>query len=70
MSSLLRMRRDHRRQDSAMSGQFDPDSGRNLSDMTHPEYDPATDPELRKSAANDMPGNAKTRDNRRRVRSE
>ncbi|GAA5863156.1 hypothetical protein JCM3774_001439 [Rhodotorula dairenensis] len=47
MSALLRLRRDHKRQDSAMSDQFDPVSGRNLSDMTHPDYDPATDPELR-----------------------
>ncbi|GAA5984594.1 hypothetical protein JCM10908_003414 [Rhodotorula pacifica] len=47
MSALLRLRRDHKRQDSAMSDQFDPESGRNLSDVTHPEYDPATDPELR-----------------------
>lgn len=29
--------------------QFAPD-GRNLSDTTHPEYDPATDPELREFA--------------------
>lgn len=25
------------------------DDGRDLSDLTHPDYDPATDPELRKS---------------------
>ncbi|BGO94943.1 hypothetical protein NBRC10512_000622 [Rhodotorula toruloides] len=46
MSSMLRIGRDRRRPESAVLEQFAPD-GRNLSDTTHPDYDPATDPELR-----------------------
>ncbi|GJN93129.1 hypothetical protein Rhopal_006174-T1 [Rhodotorula paludigena] len=46
MSALLRLRREPQRRDSALLEQFGPD-GRNLSDTTHPDYDPATDPELR-----------------------
>lgn len=48
MSSMLRIGRDRRRPESAVLEQFAPD-GRNLSDTTHPDYDPATDPELRES---------------------
>lgn len=47
---MFRRQRDPLRRDSALTLQFDPDSGRNLSDSTHPDYDPATDPELRESA--------------------
>lgn len=47
MSALRRLRRDHRRNDSNQSDQFDPETGRNLSDTTHPDYDPGMDPELR-----------------------
>jgi len=46
---MFRRQRDPQRRDSALALQFDPDSGRNLSDSTHPDYDPATDPELRES---------------------
>jgi phospholipid-translocating ATPase len=31
----------------AKASQLCPHTGRNLSDNTHPDYDPATDPELR-----------------------
>ncbi|KPV72527.1 uncharacterized protein RHOBADRAFT_55632 [Rhodotorula graminis WP1] len=44
---MFRRQRDPQRRDSALELQFDPDSGRNLSDSTHPDYDPGTDPELR-----------------------
>ncbi|BGP19449.1 hypothetical protein JCM10213_006269 [Rhodosporidiobolus nylandii] len=38
------LRRLHHRRET---GQFDEHTGRNLSDTTHPDYDPDTDPELR-----------------------
>ncbi|GAA6046641.1 hypothetical protein JCM3770_003092 [Rhodotorula araucariae] len=44
---MFRRHRDPQRRASAYVEQFDPDTGRNLSDTTHPDYDPATDPELR-----------------------
>ncbi|BGP51086.1 phospholipid transporting ATPase [Rhodotorula kratochvilovae] len=44
---MFRRQRDPQRRESAYIEQFDPDTGRNLSDSTHPDYDPATDPELR-----------------------
>ncbi|GAA5871972.1 hypothetical protein JCM8547_006205 [Rhodosporidiobolus lusitaniae] len=45
MSNLFR-RHHHQRKDT-YDTQFDQQTGRNLSDTTHPDYDPATDPELR-----------------------
>ncbi|GAA5923616.1 hypothetical protein JCM1841_001303 [Sporobolomyces salmonicolor] len=46
MSGLRRLLHPHRQHDDPLESQFGPD-GRNLSDTTHPNYDPATDPELR-----------------------
>ncbi|GAA6022484.1 hypothetical protein JCM10207_008529, partial [Rhodosporidiobolus poonsookiae] len=45
MSGLRRLL--HHQRKATLDLQFDQTTGRNLSDTTHPDYDPATDPELR-----------------------
>ncbi|GAA6043079.1 hypothetical protein JCM8097_008410, partial [Rhodosporidiobolus ruineniae] len=48
MSGLLRILHHERKKTwDGHEQQFDPATGRNLSDTTHADYDPATDPELR-----------------------
>lgn len=48
LRNKFRPSRHSNHDDDPLAHQFAPD-GRNLSDTSHPEYDPATDPELRQS---------------------